>query len=262
MITRIDTEHDEFPNPATLVLRGLEVRHPSSEDQMYKRSVQLGDFYEWEFLDTIKKLDLKGTYIDGGAHCGNHSIFFSRFCLSTIVISVEAARDLQPILAHNLRMHGESQGGAPSYLVHAALGLGNSQWASVGTSGSNTGDRSAYDTWWNTEWAIPSLSLDTIIQGVLKIRDLDPVVFLKLDIEGAENGALEGAANILLQDTPVITCETGGKRDNGRLIRGSIKNQRDTLDRTIQKISRNQYSTPVRVPTYTPILMWTPKGSH
>ena len=34
-------------------------------------------------------MNIDGTYIDIGAHHGNHSVFFDKFCKSTRVISIE-----------------------------------------------------------------------------------------------------------------------------------------------------------------------------
>ena len=46
-------------------------------------------FYENKLLEKIKSLKLRGTYIDIGAHHGNHSIYFNKFCDSDKVISIE-----------------------------------------------------------------------------------------------------------------------------------------------------------------------------
>ena len=46
-------------------------------------------FYELKLLDKIKSLNLNGTYVDAGAHFGNHSIYFSKFCDSKKVVSIQ-----------------------------------------------------------------------------------------------------------------------------------------------------------------------------
>lgn len=46
-------------------------------------------FYEDRLLDYIKRLELHGTYVDVGAHHGNHSIYFSKYCIPEKVVAIE-----------------------------------------------------------------------------------------------------------------------------------------------------------------------------
>ncbi len=254
MILRVTDELEEGLPEFDIRLRELCVTYPSADDFMARCCRATGDFYESAFLDVIQALDLRGTFIDGGAHCGNHSVFFARFCKATSIIAIEVARDLIPILSRNLQRHGAD---VPCYVVHAAIGVGvgeKEEWASVGETGTNSGGRTAFPPHrcGGTSWAVPVLSLDMIVRGVEEVGTLDPVVLLKLDIEGAEAGALQGAAGIIMRDRPVITCETAGER-NGKA------GKRDHLSGIIWAASDEGYEAPVKVPTPTPSWMWVPK---
>ena len=46
-------------------------------------------FYEADLLEYIRGLGLGGTYVNVGAHVGNHSVFFAEYCACDEVISIE-----------------------------------------------------------------------------------------------------------------------------------------------------------------------------
>ena len=69
------------------------------------RSWEKGEFYEYILLSKIKDLNLFGTYVDLGAHMGNHSIFFSKYCSSIKVISIEGNLHNFKYLKKNIKLN-------------------------------------------------------------------------------------------------------------------------------------------------------------
>lgn len=62
--------------------------HTSQNDHLSK-TWDRGIFYEDRLLEKIQSLNLPDTYIDIGAHHGNHTIYFSKFCKSSEILSIE-----------------------------------------------------------------------------------------------------------------------------------------------------------------------------
>jgi predicted RNA methylase len=67
------------------------------------RARKTGKFQEEVILQWIRGQKLKGTYIDVGAHIGNHSLFFAAFCPSTKVLSIEGHPRIRELLKGNLK---------------------------------------------------------------------------------------------------------------------------------------------------------------
>ena len=56
------------------------------EGDWISKSWEKKEFYELKLLEKIRYLNIKGVYIDVGAHHGNHSIYFDKFCKSEKVV--------------------------------------------------------------------------------------------------------------------------------------------------------------------------------
>lgn len=65
--------------------------------------------YELPNLEIIKALNVKGNYVDVGAHIGTHALYFSLFCPSWKVYAFEPHRDSYEKLVANLTVnHAEN----------------------------------------------------------------------------------------------------------------------------------------------------------
>ena len=74
-------------------------------------------FYELGLLETIKELDISGTYVDVGANIGNHAIFFANFCKCNKLICVEAHKEICEVLKINVDKHVK----IPTTIINSAM---------------------------------------------------------------------------------------------------------------------------------------------
>ena len=138
-----------------------------------------GKVYEEGFLEYIRSLDIKGVYLDVGAHLGTHTIWFAMQCPSTHVHAFEP----MPRYAAAVRANAELNGASGKVTVHQ-IGLDDGRTApAVHTNGLE----------------FHTARLDDLVQ--------DRVAILKMDVEGMEVRVLAGAERILDKDRPEIFAE-------------------------------------------------------
>jgi FkbM family methyltransferase len=256
MIERVDLPH---VRPIARIVaahpRGHAVLYPSERDTIYQRVVKDGDFYEHAALDLIRSLDIRGTYIDVGAHCGNHTVYFLRECKPSSVVAIEPAPDLYPLLRDNASHHSRAVG-VPCYVVNAAVGmLGAPPKTLVGGDDSNAGGRYTVDANSDSPWAALSVTLDDIAGTVAP----GPVGYIKLDVEGSEAAVIGSAPDVIESDHPVITAECAWRKDGGNLVRAKDRAVRDEITTLLASIAPNAYAAPVPFPAHTESWLWRPK---
>jgi FkbM family methyltransferase len=136
--------------------------------------------------------------LDVGANCGLFSMLAASIVgRQGLVTAIEANPDNARMLEASRRLNGFAQ----VRLVCAAAGpevgvLGLDTDVSNGVTTAIGGE----DELWTTQ-IVPSLPIRAVLPPD---RPLD---FVKIDIEGAEHGALGGCAEILRRDRPVIVSE-------------------------------------------------------
>ncbi len=146
---------------------------------------------EPDMLYAIGALNLRGTYVDVGAHVGNHTAFFAECCPSTRVVAIEPDTDRMAALmetVHLNRLRGVKtlQVGAwsgPGYVVP-------------------TETLSFTFTETHIPMAVETRTLDDILK-----KDTD-VVLIKIDTEGTEREILQGAERVLAEQRPHLFIET------------------------------------------------------
>jgi len=152
-------------------------------------------FYELDLLERIRALGIKGLYVDVGAHIGNHSVYFARYCPATHVIAVEADPELAKICQDNLqgcRAHCDTTFETVPYACYDGLPV-----KIVRHKIRNTGMQSV-----QTDWdGRPSKTLADILGGRV------PAV-VKIDIEGGEPVVLWDALPLLREHTPLLVIES------------------------------------------------------
>lgn len=147
--------------------------------------------YQLDHLDAaMKYVKQCRSALDGGAHAGVWSRAMS--ALFERVIAVEPSPDTFECLTHNTaamanveRLHA-GLGAAPGQ-IHMAL-------APEQEARKNTGGR----------YAVPGGDIPVVTIDSLELVDLD---FLKLDVEGSEFYALQGAADTLKRCKPIVLFE-------------------------------------------------------
>jgi len=153
---------------------------------------QQGRFYEARLLHEIERMQVSGVYVDVGANFGNHSVFFSRFCPSSLVISVEPFSEALSVLTINLKRHVKK-----SKLIRKLISDRTGKASMFKTSDSPGSARvKEYDT--------GDVDVD-MLDNVLK--DVKDIKLIKLDVEGAGVAALHGATCVLSKSKPVVVAE-------------------------------------------------------
>lgn len=160
-----------------------------------------GRFQELPLLEEIRRRDLHGIYIDGGAHIGNHSIFFAKHCPSSCVIAIEGHPAIYQVLVRNLI--GNALG---KFEAHNAALWKECKDAWMGPIVPNNagrtqlcGDGRRFAT--RRDAKVQAKTLDSMFPAP------DSCVLLKLDIEDCEVQAIEGAAELVQRCRPLIVAE-------------------------------------------------------
>jgi FkbM family methyltransferase len=163
-------------------------------DHIYKQLSIKNNFYELKLLNKIKSLNLTGTYVDVGANIGNHTVFFSKFCPSDKVISIELSQNIFEVLNRNVN---ENNNLSNVELINVGVGekyktvtISDMDVTNVGmTKITSDGGDVIVDT------------LDNILQNETNIS------VIKIDVEGYEKNVLIGAKEIIKKHSPIIIAE-------------------------------------------------------
>lgn len=121
-------------------------------------------------LEAIREMGLEGTYVDIGAHVGNHSVYFATRCKAAHVIAVEPNPE-------NLVLLRENTSGLPVTVEAFAVGYSAGYIEVDGMKGRVSASR-----------------LSTFLPPT--------TVFVKMDIEGWETPALEGSLDAIERVKP------------------------------------------------------------
>jgi FkbM family methyltransferase len=157
-----------------------------ASDQMFVRSFQNGQIFDQlSFYTAMKYCKRRGVAIDGGAHVGSWTkALENKF---EKVIAFEPSKDNFKCLKRNV-----------SADIHRkALGEKAKRISIEKTDPRNTGQ----------DHVVEGNEVDMIAIDSLNLDELD---FLKLDVEGYEYFALEGAKNTLEKCKPVVLIEVNG----------------------------------------------------
>jgi FkbM family methyltransferase len=170
-----------------------EFKSLNSSDVLIQRMGTYKTFYEINLLNKIKSLNLSGTYIDGGANIGNHSVFFDKHCNSEKVISFEIHPDIYNILVDNLNSN-DCKKTTP---INVGLGEQERLVKLSELCDTNIGMTHIIEG----EGDVLIKSLDNLLS------DVENITLIKLDVEGYELNALIGMKTIIDKFKPLIIAE-------------------------------------------------------
>ena len=179
----------------------LHFNHPDRD--YIARQWKKGRFYEHRLLDKIKSLNLQGTYVDIGAHHGNHSVFFDKFCNSKKkVISIEGNPFNFNYLKENTTLNN-----CNCLLYNDIISDKQGETLAMGYSSGNTGMSHVLgkaDINHKTRLKRINNTTNTL-DNILKNEE--KISLIKLDIENYEYFALLGGEEIISKHHPVIVIE-------------------------------------------------------
>lgn len=174
------------------------------------RARRTGQFQERVILEWIQKQGLQGTYIDVGAHVGNHSLFFAAFCRSEEVFVIEGHPVIFGLckgnLERNLAMHEKAKlryvdraawSESGKAVQFAPIPRNNAGHTHVVNSGGRTGEKG--------EVEVATIKLDDLQ------LDKWAVVVLKIDVEDTEKQVIQGGKELIGKHKPLIIIERHNK---------------------------------------------------
>jgi len=169
----------------------------TDEDDLIQREHVRGLFYEPEELEIIAKHFKGGTFVDIGAHVGNHSIFAAKFFGASKVIAFEPNPAAYLILKCNIALNG-----LESRIVHHAVGLSDQPGrADFITPRNNLGATRLSHC---AEGAFTLARADDVLAN-------DQVDFIKIDVERMEMKVLAGLSGTIARNRPPLFVEVESK---------------------------------------------------
>lgn len=177
-----------------------------------------GSYYERELLDAIRARRTGGTFVDVGAHFGNHTTFFALECAAEHVVAIEPNPPTYAGLVHNLSVNGLA---GTTTAVAAAI---HPEWRQVTVSvpsweprpdspaASNTGMARVGPATGGAE-AVPAMPLDEAV------GERDEVAVVKVDVEGGALGVVESGMRTLARHRPLLVIEVLADDEQERLER-------------------------------------------
>ena len=157
-----------------------------------------GRYYEAPMLAHIRRHYHGGTFIDGGACIGNHTLFFARFCADQVLAVEPVVRNM----AHLQRNVALSNLSAKVTPVPAALGAqpGRGAMRQMGK----------YHGLYNL---VAGDEIDVTTLDIIAALARHPITLVKLDVQWSELAALRGAEQLLDDAAPALFVELVDKPD-------------------------------------------------
>jgi FkbM family methyltransferase len=161
------------------------------------RAKKSGQFQELPVLQWLAQRELKGTYVDIGAHIGNHSLFFANHCPSDSVISIEAHPQIAELCGENLRRNMNPVKEREWFLIRKAAWSKSAETVKMAPIPHNNAGHTCIKD--DGVTPVETIALDDLA--------LTNVSVIKIDVEDVEVQVLEGAMQTITRDRPVIIAE-------------------------------------------------------
>ena len=164
------------------------------------KKCEFGDYHE---LDTIEKISNKNKilFIDCGCNYGFYSFYSASLSNKNLIYSIEASKKTHAEFLRNLNLNKFSniqfENKAVSNFDNEVITFHESEndWES---------SQSHCDFNLSSTYKVNTLTIDTLVK---KIKFENFKIIIKLDIEGAEMKALEGAFDLIKTTSPLIIME-------------------------------------------------------
>lgn len=198
-----------------------------------------GEKIELLIREVYKKQPNRRVFIDGGLHKGYHSNFAARH-FSDRIIGIEASPAIFIDFIKQKTSAAKQAGECEIFPVNAALGCRAKQgdtaqfFYSPTHPGRSTVNTKMWEQWGkgSVEYQAPILApiveIDDLVQLYAGSGNVD---FIKLDLEGNEINALNGAQKTLLEHRPNLVMEFGLKPGNEDLFGETLQDFQGFLEK-------------------------------
>jgi FkbM family methyltransferase len=175
---------------------------------------QAGTYYERDVLDAVRDLGVHGTYVDIGAHHGNHTTYFALECDADRVVAVEpdpaALAGLRETLAENrisTRVEVRPVAVHPTWRRVSPVPI---RWSPrrPGSAATNTGSRRFRA---DPAGPVEAMTLNAVLGGVTG------VALVKVDAGGLSGEILASGRRTLLRDRPAVVAAANGPGERAAL---------------------------------------------
>ena len=173
-----------------------------------------GTYYERDLLDAIREHGVRGTFVDVGAHFGNHTTFFGLECGADRVIAIEpspaAYAGLLETVAENGLQHVVTTHRVAAHPTWRDVAVTTLPWRPRrGTAiRTNSGRVGIAPSKRGSAAAAP---LDEILDGVAAVG------LIKVDAEGLSAQILASAPRVLQRDRPLVAAEAASDAERNAL---------------------------------------------
>lgn len=179
-----------------------------SGDYIPGKIAEKRQFYESSFLNLLARLYQPGKLIvDGGANIGNHSVFFAGVIGAPVVAFEPQPHNFDLLLANVHLNRLEQKVDSRDVAIGDRKGRIELVQALQHNFGSFTADSTLLQERARMATAAGKfeVNLSTLDEELADVRDA--VAIIKLDLEGMELSALQGARRIIMESLPVIAVE-------------------------------------------------------
>jgi FkbM family methyltransferase len=176
-------------------------------DWVFVDRLSHGKIYEEDLIETLLAPIVKSSKIilDIGAHCGSHSIIYSRINPLAKIYCFEPQKNLFEILNINIKINDIEN------IQVFNFALGNKKCRAYMSDycldGPNTDKKINDKDIFNFGGLQIGLGGEPINIEVLDTMPLGKIDYIKIDVEGFENFVIDGGMKTIIRDRPVIFFE-------------------------------------------------------
>ena len=214
----------EVPSVVSFERNGKTIELQSAGQRHYADHAALQTFYEQDFLEYTRALDLRGTYLDVGANIASRIIFWGLFSNAEAIVGFEPQSFCRNIAIQNIESNKLP---ITTDILPYAAGSKNCELEISFDGGPERVE----------------------VKRIDDLNFLKNVSLVKIDIEEMEPEALLGMKALLERDCPIVFCEIRQEENEIKFNADSLISLMETLD----------YEWTGRVFNYTPTLEFWPR---
>lgn len=174
-----------------------------------------GTYYERDLLDAIRARGRGGTFVDVGAHFGNHTAFFALECEAAHVVAIEPSPPAHAGLLETVAENGLR----PRVTVHRVaahpvwrqVAMTTLPWSAPAGAPTRTNSGRVGVAATSGRGDAPAAPLDEILDGIAGVG------LVKVDAEGMSAEILASAAQTLRRDQPLVAAEAATPQERSAL---------------------------------------------